>query len=51
MLNKIANVRMALLHRTSPIDQTHVSYYDSDEVIPCDIVVLKDASGQVITVT
>jgi len=51
MTNEIANPRMVLLPRTSPIDQTHVSYYDSDEVIPCDIVVLKDASGQVITVT
>lgn len=37
--------------RTDPLDQTHISYYDSNEVIPCDIVVLKDANGQVITVT
>jgi hypothetical protein len=37
--------------RTDPLDQTHISYYESGEVIPCDIVVLKDASGQVITVT
>lgn len=40
-----------LIFRTDPLDQTHISYYDSNEVIPCDIVVLKDSNGQVITVT
>jgi hypothetical protein len=40
-----------LVSRTDPLDQTHISYYDSNEVIPCDIVVLKDSNGQVITVT
>ena len=28
-----------------------VTYMDSGEAIPCDLVVLKDGSGNVITVT
>lgn len=38
-------------YRTDPVDQTHVSYLDSGESIPCDIVVLKDEKGGVVTVT
>ncbi|KAJ9119035.1 hypothetical protein QFC22_003525 [Naganishia vaughanmartiniae] len=37
--------------KTDPLDQTAVTYMDTGEHIPCDVVVLKDASGEVITVT
>jgi hypothetical protein len=37
--------------RIDPLDQTALTYMDSGEVIPCDLVVLKDAEGNVITVT
>ncbi|KAJ9101483.1 hypothetical protein QFC19_005134 [Naganishia cerealis] len=37
--------------KTDPLDQTSVTYMDTGERIPCDVVVLKDASGEVITVT
>lgn len=37
--------------RTDPLDQTSVVYMDTGERIPCDVVVLKDANGEVITVT
>ncbi len=37
--------------RVDPLDQTVVTYMDTGEVIPCDLVVLKDAEGNVITVT
>lgn len=41
----------ALVSRTDPLDQTSVVYMDTGERIPCDVVVLKDANGEVITVT
>lgn len=47
----VADLFAFRLGRTDPLDQTHISYYDSNEVIPCDIVVLKDSAGQKITVT
>lgn len=31
--------------RVDPIDQTILTYMDSGDSIPCDIVVLKDAQG------
>jgi hypothetical protein len=34
-----------------PIDQTILTYMDNGDSIPCDIVVLKDDAGNVITVT
>ncbi|GHJ88974.1 hypothetical protein NliqN6_5376 [Naganishia liquefaciens] len=37
--------------KTDPLDQTSVVYMDTGERIPCDVVVLKDAKGEVITVT
>jgi hypothetical protein len=37
--------------RTDPLDMTAVTYMDTGERIPCDVVVLKDANGEVITVT
>ena len=41
----------SLMVRIDPLDQTALTYMDSGEVIPCDLVVLKDAEGNVITVT
>ncbi|KAI9632140.1 uncharacterized protein MKK02DRAFT_20978 [Dioszegia hungarica] len=37
--------------KVDPIDQTILTYMDNGETIPCDIVVLKDDAGNVITVT
>jgi len=37
--------------KTDPFDQTALTYMDSGEVIPCDLVVLKGADGNVITIT
>ena len=36
--------------RTDPMDQT-LTYMDTGEAIPCDLVVLKGAEGNVITLT
>ena len=38
-------------NRVDPLDQTVLTYMDSGESIPCDLVVLKDEHGNVITVT
>lgn len=43
--------RVCAYPRIDPLDQTALTYMDSGEVIPCDLVVLKDAEGNVITVT
>ncbi|ORY30797.1 hypothetical protein BCR39DRAFT_528368 [Naematelia encephala] len=37
--------------KIDPLDQTNMTYMDNGEVIPCDLVVLKDADGNVITIT
>lgn len=37
--------------RVDPLDQTMLTYMDSGEVIPCDLVVLRDAKGEIITIT
>ncbi|KAK4685688.1 hypothetical protein P7C73_g4457, partial [Tremellales sp. Uapishka_1] len=37
--------------KTDPLDQTALTYMDSGEAIPCDLVVLKDAEGNVIYIT
>ncbi len=37
--------------RTDPYDQTSVTYMDNGEKIDVDIVVLRDQSGEVVTVT
>jgi hypothetical protein len=42
---------MTLTARIDPIDQTLLTYMDSGEVIPCDIVVLKDDQGNKIFIT
>lgn len=41
----------ALTTRVDPLDQTALTYMDTGEPIPCDLVVLKDSEGNVITVT
>lgn len=40
-----------LMIRVDPIDQTLLTYMDNGEVIPCDIVVLKDDKGNKIFIT
>ncbi|ORX34933.1 hypothetical protein BD324DRAFT_662036 [Kockovaella imperatae] len=37
--------------KVDPLDQTSLTYMDSGEVIPCDLVVLKDPQGNLITIT
>ncbi|KAK8844552.1 hypothetical protein IAR55_006399 [Kwoniella newhampshirensis] len=37
--------------KIDPLDQTALTYMDSGEAIACDLVVLKDAKGNVITIT
>ncbi|WWD22898.1 hypothetical protein CI109_107393 [Kwoniella shandongensis] len=37
--------------KIDPLDQTALTYMDSGEPIACDLVVLKDAKGNVITIT
>lgn len=37
--------------KVDPLDQTLLTYMDSGEVIPCDLVVLRDSKGEIITVT
>lgn len=46
-----ASRKVLIPRRTDPLDQTSVVYMDTGERIPCDVVVLKDANGEVITVT
>ncbi|WWC85487.1 uncharacterized protein L201_000351 [Kwoniella dendrophila CBS 6074] len=41
--------RMAI--KIDPLDPTSLTYMDNGEAIPCDIVVLKDEKGNVITIT
>ena len=45
-----SSLRVANL-RVDPLDQTALTYKDDGEAIPCDLVVLKDENGNVITVT
>lgn len=33
--------------QTNPLDQTHVIFQDNGETVPCDIVVVKDASKHI----
>jgi hypothetical protein len=40
-----------LMNRIDPIDQTLLTYMENGEVIPCDIVVLKDDKGNKIFIT
>jgi hypothetical protein len=40
-----ARIQRTLTARIDPIDQTVLTYMDSGEGIPCDIVVLKDEQG------
>lgn len=47
--NKI--VTAWLMDRVDSIDQTLLTYMDNGEVIPCDIVVLKDDQGNKILIT
>ena len=49
MPNKI--VTAWLMDRVDSIDQTLLTYMDNGEVIPCDIVVLKDDQGNKILIT
>jgi hypothetical protein len=37
--------------RIDPLDQTILTYMDTGEPIPCDIVVLRDAAGSKIHIT
>jgi len=37
--------------RTDPLDQTALTYMDTGESIPCDLVVLKDVDGNVVYIT
>lgn len=37
--------------RVDPLDQTLLTYMSTGEVIPCDLVVLRDAKGEIITIT
>jgi len=37
--------------KSDPYDQTLLTYMDSGETIPCDIVVLKDKEGNKIFIT
>jgi len=37
--------------QTNPLDQTHVIFQDIGEVVPCDIVVVKDANGNPIPIS
>ncbi|WWC67167.1 uncharacterized protein I206_101074 [Kwoniella pini CBS 10737] len=37
--------------KIDPLDPTALTYMDSGEAIPCDLVVLKDDNGNVITIT
>ena len=45
------DTRISLTPRVDPLDQTSVTYMDSGETIPCDLVVLKDPQGNLITIT
>ncbi|KAM0754576.1 hypothetical protein T439DRAFT_321614 [Meredithblackwellia eburnea MCA 4105] len=37
--------------RTDPLDQTSVVFMDTNEVVPTDLVIVKDAAGDVITIS
>lgn len=37
--------------RTDPLDQTSVVFMDTGEVVPTDLVVVKDAAGEVIPIS
>ncbi|WOO82821.1 uncharacterized protein LOC62_04G006307 [Vanrija pseudolonga] len=37
--------------KVDPLDQTCLTYMDTGETIPCDLVVLRDAKGEIITIT
>lgn len=41
----------ALTSRVDPLDPTALTYMDTGETIPCDLVVLRDAKGNIITIT
>lgn len=38
-------------NRIDPLDQTVLTYMDTGEPIACDVVVLKDEKGDIITIT
>jgi hypothetical protein len=37
--------------RTDPLDQTSVVFMDTGEVVPTDLVVVKDASGAPVSIS
>jgi hypothetical protein len=37
--------------KVDPLDPTLLTYMDTGETIPCDLVVLRDAQGEIITIT
>ncbi|CAD6568933.1 MAG: hypothetical protein TREMPRED_004882 [Tremellales sp. Tagirdzhanova-0007] len=51
VLSNDASPAKAPPFRTDPLDQTVLTYMDTGEAIPCDLVVLKDAEGNVVTIT
>lgn len=37
--------------QTNPIDQTHVIFQDNGETCPCDIVVVRNAAGEAVSIS